>query len=393
MKVALSIILCIVAGFLHVTTGQVIRSTTNEIDLNLTQDNHNGSLPMIAWKDPVRENVTSEKNFIRVEADINSGTNLKTVTLRVLNAADKETMAELEFPEASNKKTFALIRDRINLPDGESIVEVEAVDMDGGKVFSTRKVIVGMDDLKDVFSIDRRDHAILFATDIYENWNDLNNPVFDATTISKELEERYGFDVELVKNPSLDQINIKLREYAERDYKPQDQLFVFFAGHGVYDETFGEGYIVARNSLRNDKGKTSYMSHSNLRTYLNNIPCDHIFLTLDVCFGGTFDPLTTKRSLYEETDDLEFIVRKLTVKSRKYLTSGGKEYVPDGTPGSHSPFAKKLLEALLSNGGKDQILTLNELTGYMERLQVTPMFGNFGDDETAKGSDFLFISR
>ena len=37
-------------------------------------------------------------------------------------------------------------------------------------------------------------------------------------------------------------------------------------------------------------GKTSYLSHSNLRTMINNIDCPHIFLVMDVCFGGTFDP-------------------------------------------------------------------------------------------------------
>lgn len=82
----------------------------------------------------------------------------------------------------------------------------------------------------------------------------------------------YGFDVELVENPTQDEMLVKIREYSERKYKPQDQLFIFFAGHGQFDDSFGEGYVVAKNSLENDRAKSSYISHSNLRSYIGNIP-------------------------------------------------------------------------------------------------------------------------
>ncbi|MEJ0058052.1 MAG: hypothetical protein WDN75_21805 [Bacteroidota bacterium] len=50
------------------------------------------------------------------------------------------------------------------------------------------------------------------------------------------------------------------------------------------DEVLGEGYVVASNSLMNDKGKNSYLSHNTLRQRLENIKCEHIFLAMDVCF-------------------------------------------------------------------------------------------------------------
>ena len=78
-------------------------------------------------------------------------------------------------------------------------------------------------------------------------------------------------------------------------------------------------------------------------------------------------------------------------KTRKYLTSGSKEYVSDGVAGGHSPFARNMLEALKSNGGEDRILILDEIKAYMERLKSTPRFGSFGTDEN--GSDFVFIAR
>jgi hypothetical protein len=84
-------------------------------------------------------------------------------------------------------------------------------------------------------------------------------------------------------------------------------------------------------------------------------------------------------------------MRKLTYKTRKYLTSGGKEYVPDGRPGMNSPFARKFLEALRGRGGKDLILSLIELNSYVETLKPQPRMGEFGDN--APGSDFVFIAR
>jgi len=76
-------------------------------------------------------------------------------------------------------------------------------------------------------------------------------------------------------NANQDEVMVKLREYAQRTYKPQNQLMVFFAGHGHYDDVYGEGYVVARNSLANDEGKNTYISHNRIRfptTHLDAFP-------------------------------------------------------------------------------------------------------------------------
>ena len=174
-------------------------------------------------------------------------------------------------------------------------------------------------------------------------------------------------------------------------------MFIFFAGHGQFDEIFTEGYLVGSDSKLNDPGKTSYISHSTLRTVVNNIPCNHIFLTLDACFGGTFDPLVARSGsrgqddIYGDITRSEFIERRLRFKTRKYVTSGGKQYVADGKPGGHSPFARKFLQALRDYGGQDKILTLQELQGYLLNLKMEPHAGEFGDNEP--GSDFVFVAR
>ena len=83
---------------------------------------------------------------------------------------------------------------------------------------------------------------------------------------------------------------------------------------------------------------------------------------MDVCFGGTIDPLLARsrsvEKIYAETTETEYLVRKLSKRTRKFLTSGSKEYVSDGIRGKHSPFAAKFVQALREvGGGTDRILT------------------------------------
>lgn len=240
-----------------------------------------------------------------------------------------------------------------------------------------------------------RDYALVIVTNEYSEMGDLTNPVFDGTTIAAELENNYGFEVEKVINPKLDEIKLKIKEYSKRMYADEDQLFIFIAGHGEYDEFFKEGYLVASNSLASDEARSTYIPHSTMRTYINNIPCKHIFLTMDVCFGGTFDPFLAKRGAGDARDEqiqkMLFIKRKLKYKTRIYITSGGKEYVPDGRPGAHSPFARKFIEALRTYGGSDGVLTYKDIMSNVEMVSPEPRTGEFGDNEP--GSDFLFISR
>ncbi|NJL11991.1 MAG: caspase family protein [Microscillaceae bacterium] len=235
--------------------------------------------------------------------------------------------------------------------------------------------------------------ALLFASNHYDYWDPLLNPIKDAQTIARELETIYGFKVEVLTDLLKDDVMIKIKEYARKQYGPNDQLFIFFAGHGQFDDIFKEGYVVARDSRNEDESKSSYISHSNLRTYINSIPCKHILLVMDVCFGGTIDPLIALRG--QETnfdrDRDELINRKMRYVTRRYLTSGGKEYVPDGRPGQHSPFARQLLEALRSEGGSDGVLTLSEIIRYLEAITPQPRYGEFGLNEP--GSDFLFIAH
>ena len=372
------------------SNAQLVSDNSNAIRLDFEMPVENRiNLPEISWEFPSSEYTNSQENQVQIRSFINSPSPLKSITIRIGKTKD-EIRGSKAVPFPPNSLKFQLDQ-QIFLMDGENVVSVVAENMEGGIVTDYRNILIGFDAISKAVDINRKDYALLIGTDKYDHWGDLVNPVYDTETIAKELEDGYGFETELMANPAQEEIMIKLKEYSTKKYRPQDQLIIFIAGHGQFDEAFGEGYLVTKGSQMNDAAKTTYIAHSIMRSIINNIPCDHILLVMDVCFSGTFDPViaSSRAAVYEEIDDAELLVRKLSKKTRRYLTSGGKEYVSDGIPGKHSPFAQRFLEVLKSKGGGDRIITLTEMYPTMQRLQTLPRTGEFGDNE--KESDFVFV--
>ena len=95
-------------------------------------------------------------------------------------------------------------------------------------------------------------------------------------------------------------------------------------------------------------------------------------------FTTTSDPVIARRrdDLYENVETSEMLVRLLSKKTRKYLTSGGKDYVSDGIPGQHSPFARKFLEVRKSRGVADNIITMPEIYATMQGIKTLLLTGS-----------------
>ena len=383
-------------GDLGYKTGLVVNKNmtivVDDYHLQLPQNviSHASKIELV-WLKPVEELSITKEEYIQVEVGVRSEELLSHVSLYVNHVLISKNEG-FELVRATDDLDEIIV-ETVKLREGVNELKIVVEDQIGTQVEQKRMVkykpLAGHDD--------RRDFALLFANDVYDNWTSLINPINDARTIAAELEKYYGFRVEIVENGTSTEVMAKLKEYAKKYYNKQDQLFIFFAGHGKFDKAFGEGYVVCQNSLKDDVGNTSYLSHSSLRTVINHIPCEHVCLMMDVCFGGTFDPKMVSRSLnrgdedgvYGELSRKQYIEHKMQYLTRLYVTSGGVEYVPDGRPGFHSPFVRKILEALRMHGGGDKILTFSEVIHFLERVQPEPRWGEFGDNEP--GSDFMFI--
>ncbi len=301
-------------------------------------------------------------------------------------ANDPSGVSEVRVQGAEAQRTGEHFTAEVPLTRGDNLIRITAIDTLSNvsekeiTVYYPQHVRAG------------KDYALLFAVDDYDDWPELQNPVSDAESIQRDLEGLYGFQTELIKNPTWASIFETFRRYAEMDYADDDQLFIFFAGHGYFDETFRSGYLVARDTRKpeDDRGMQSYVSHSVIRDIIDRMSCKHIFLVLDTCYSGTFDRLIAMRgavseALSERLTEAD-IKRKFQYTTRWYLTSGGNELVYDD-----SPFVHQLLEALRSQGGVDNILTKDEILRYVQRLvSPKPCASGFGIDEP--GSDFLFFA-
>jgi len=342
------------------------------------------------WLNPALDFEKIEEPEYQVKVGVKASHAIGSVHILINGYREVSVHRGFEIVDATDAEYNKIIEKRIRMMEGENTVHITVVDEKGKSIAEERTVVY------EISKIVRRDFALLFATDEYKEWTNLSNPVFDAETIGGDLRDNYGFQVEIIKNASRSDILAKIKEYSTRSYLEHDQLLIFFAGHGQFDEAFGAGYVVCNDTKKNDPGMASYLPHSTLRDVINNIRVNHVYLVMDVCFGGTFDPVIANAGIRgEDTYSLmtseEFIKKKLQYKTRRYLTSGGKQYVPDGTPGAHSPFARSFLEALRNYGGRDKILTAQELLTYMDRLIPEPRTGEFGSNEP--GSDFIFVAK
>ena len=255
------------------------------------------------------------------------------------------------------------------------------------------------------------DYALLFATDIYRDeqvWDQLDHPVSDAEKI-KEALEKYGFaDVKVHSNKTLQDIGNTLKKWENKRYDPDDQLLIYFAGHGHYDNL--DGYLATTDSKGPDMDAdyTSYYPYKRLKERLDAIPCPNILLIIDACHSGKINPDVQNRireksrnktrslkKVYRGSDRQRCIKEKVNAKTRWYLTSGGNEEVPDD-----SVFTKAFLQALddtLANkSGNDKVLTIEEIEATFHKLLAkekkpySPETGPFGDNKDDRG--FLFIA-
>lgn len=243
-------------------------------------------------------------------------------------------------------------------------------------------------------------YALLFAVDDYgpqSGLEDLANPVKNANEIALELRERYGFQTEVVVNPTLNVIKDKFEEYKAKftrggEFDPEGQLFLFFSGHGVESDELG--FFMPSDANVEDAFYTG-IAYELWRNRIDAIKCKHILVAIDACHSAHFDPQFGMRSernfkrVGELSESDKILEDHLKYKARFFFTSDGKgEETPD-----NSNFAKKFLEAFRANDSSvDGFMTSSALfANYLKRADPQPGGGSFGKDES--GSHFLFFDE
>lgn len=184
---------------------------------------------------------------------------------------------------------------------------------------------------------------LVIAIDAYVHCPRLYNCVKDAHDLIELLTERYHFERNHFKeifNAAATRANIynAFREMAQR-VTPNDNLLIYFSGHGEYDPVLKRGFWIPVEAQPSDHSQ--YISNSDIKDFLSAINSHHTFLMVDSCFSG---------ALFAEKDVSSIITKRYEKDpSRWCLTAGRNEIVSDGKPGDNSPFAKSLLYRLRQN--------------------------------------------
>ncbi|MEO1808271.1 MAG: caspase family protein, partial [Bacteroidota bacterium] len=223
-----------------------------------------------------------------------------------------------------------------------------------------------------------------YAQDAIPN---LNNARLDAETFSKILTEKYLFESSnttllLDKDATREKIIDHLEAYEEK-LTEQDNLIIFFSGHGEMKRGGKYGFWVPHDA---EKKPSKYVSNERIKGIIDGIKAHHIYLIVDACFSGT---MILKKIDSPENELFE------KFSSRMALTSGRKEYVSDGWKGEHSPFFKRL-KSILENPPKKAFSTLDleahVLPDRFASSNQSPLAGPLNSDDHNWGR-FVFYSR
>jgi len=246
----------------------------------------------------------------------------------------------------------------------ENVQPTPIIKASAGRYFA---LIIGVQDYKD------------------EGIPDLDKPVIDAEKVYSTLKKYYTFDsvnMIFLKNPTKSEVTRALNSFRSK-VSANDNLLVFYAGHGQWEDELEEGYWLLSDAARDNPG--SWLSNNDLKTFIRGIKNKHTLLIADACFSGSLvRALPNEMSTYvKELDKL---------KSRKAMTSGAKKPVPD-----KSVFIEYLIQRLSEN--EEPYLSSEQLFNLFKIAVVNnsangqvPQFAPLtetGDE----GGDFIFIKK
>ncbi|HVS90694.1 MAG TPA: hypothetical protein VHE59_01595 [Mucilaginibacter sp.] len=231
-------------------------------------------------------------------------------------------------------------------------------------------------------------YALLIGEQDYQDQSiqSLEGPLGDAQTLLNTLVSNYTFsgeNVTLLKNPTR-AVFFKALEDITSKVTAQDNLVIFYAGHGYYEEASHQGYWFPSDAVRTRKD--TWISNSDLIDYITEIKAKHTLLISDACFAGS---IFKTRSIEMAPKDIQELYK---LPSRKAMTSGNMKEVPD-----NSVFMHYLVERL--NQNTDKFLPAEQLFSSFRAAvinnspnQQVPQFGEIreaGDE----GGDFIFIRK
>jgi len=373
------ILACVFMIFTWKVNGQVLRSEKSFIKAKSqsTVSSGNAAPPEIRILSPDLEFGTT---FITTEPVLNligKVTDEKAVNTLIIDS---------QVIEISENGVFSM---ELQLSSG--ITEVSVVTMDKNDNVREYKLLVELVpealSLADKVKNESKYYALLIGINNYFDppIRDLDHAIQDAEELYAILVGKYNFEedyVELLKDARRNEISYAL-EKLSRTVTPNDNLLIFYAGHGTYNEKANIGYWLPSDARK--VTKIDWLSNSMLVDYLKQIDSRHTLLITDACFAGSI--FNSRAAFYDAPNSIEKLYE---LPSRKAMTSGMLTEVPD-----QSAFINYLIDRLKDN--QEKYLSAYQLFSIIREPVINnsdavPQYGeirNVGDE----GGDFIFIKQ
>ena len=179
--------------------------------------------------------------------------------------------------------------------------------------------------------------------------------------------------------------------------KKDDNLLIYYAGHGWLDKESERGYWLPVDADKNTRSR--WVSNADITDTLKALKAKHVMVVADSCYAGT---LTRGVDGTEQTRGLKLTERPsgyletlVGRKSRTVLSSGALEPVSDQGGGKHSVFAYAFLKSLRENSN---LMDGTQLFGNVRKqvllnARQTPQYSNIRFAGHDVGGDFVFLRR
>ena len=230
--------------------------------------------------------------------------------------------------------------------------------------------------------------ALVIGIDRYQKLPRLKTAVADAKAVAGILQNKYGFKVVTLVNPTRDDLLDALDDLRSR-LLFKDNFLIYYAGHGWLDDKADQGFWLPADAEKNRRSR--WVANASITGTLRAIEAKHVMVIADSCYSGR---LVRGVKLSVNNDKAANYFKRMSgKKARVVMTSGGLEPVEDGK-GGHSPFARAFMRALNENRGvMDGAKLFNTIRRpVMVNANQTPQYSDLhraGHD----GGDFLFVRR
>lgn len=216
---------------------------------------------------------------------------------------------------------------------------------------------------------------------------ELLSAVNDAQGMGRSLEQRFGYETEVLPDATREEVLRALNRLAV-EARPGDSVVIYYAGHGVLLDDKQQGFWLPADA---DADKpASWMSNADINRLVGLIPARQLLLVSDSCFSGQL--VGSERVQVASGADAGTLLGK---RAAVVMSSGGDEPVSDEGRDGHSVFTWHLLQRLNAvdawRPGSNVFETLRDAV--RREFPQTPQYGAARAAGHETGTDYLYERR